>query len=182
MDGIYISKSDNEDAFSNSKIELFDPITKTVKEVISGKFLEKNLVAVKNPENENLFGVSDLKGNIKVPSKYLDVSIICDTIVKLRNEKCQNEYFDLANNKPIFTDYFYINKIMVQTDIEQDIYNGEIFYYEKNNKIGLIDHQENIKLETNYFSFNYLAFGLFAFSRSEKIHMIFTSLNLDFVI
>ena len=168
LDGIYISKSDNEDAFSNSKIELFDPITKTVKEVISGKFLEKNLVAVKNPENENLFGVSDLEGNIKVPSKYLDVSMICDTIVKLRNEKCQNEYFDLANNKPIFTDYFYINKIMVQTDIEQDIYNGEIFYYEKNNKIGLIDYQENIKLEANYFSFNYLAFGLFAFSRSEK--------------
>ena len=54
--------------------------------------------------------------------------MICDTIVKLRNDKCQNEYFDLANNKPIFTDYFYINKIMVQTDIEQDIYNGEIFY------------------------------------------------------
>ena len=108
------------------------------------------------------------EGNIKVPSKYLDVSMICGTIVKLRNEKCQNEYFDLANNKPIFTDYFYINKIMVQTDIEQDIYNGEIFYYEKNHKIGLIDHQENIKLEANYFSFNYLAFGLFAFSRSEK--------------
>lgn len=168
LDGVYISKSDNEDAFSNSKIELFDPITKTIKEVISGQFLEKNLVAVKNLENENFFGVSDLEGNIKVPSKYLDVSMICDTIVKLRNEKCQNEYFDLANNKPIFTDYFYISKIIVQTDIEQDIYNGEIFYYEKNNKIGLIDHQENIKLEANYFSFNYLAFGLFAFSRSEK--------------
>ena len=151
MDGIYISKSDNEDAFSNSKLELFDPITKTVKEVISGQFLEKNLVAVKNPKNDNFFGVSDLEGNIKVPSKYLDVSMICDTIVKLRNDKCQNEYFDLANNKPIFTDYFYINKIMVQTDIEQDIYNGEIFYYEKNNKIGLIDYQENIKLEANYF-------------------------------
>ena len=29
LDGVYISKSDNEDAFSNSKIELFDPITKT---------------------------------------------------------------------------------------------------------------------------------------------------------
>ena len=115
-----------------------------------------------------MFGVSDLEGNIKVPSKYLDVSMICDTIVKLRNKKCQNEYFDLVNNKPIFTDYFYIDKIVVQTDIEQDIYNGDIFYYEKNNKIGLIGHQENIKLEANYFSFNYLAFGLFAFSRSEK--------------
>lgn len=53
LDGIYISKSDNEDAFSNSKIELFDPITTTVKEVIFGQFLEKNLVAVKNPKNDN---------------------------------------------------------------------------------------------------------------------------------
>lgn len=168
LDGIYISKSDNEDAFNNSKIELLDPLTKTIKEVVTGKFLEKNLVIVKNPKNNNLLGVSDLEGNIKVPLVYLDINAIGSKIIKLSNDKCQNEYFDISNNKPIFCGYYNIDQIMFYPDIEQDIYNGEIFYYEKDSKKGLIDRQENIKLEAKYFSFDYLAFGLFAFSRSEK--------------